>query len=114
MTQHEGAGKTEFSWIKHRAIDKFGSGQVASFRLAYPQAPMLLIDGNAGDGKGVEIPSDLFNTDRIKRKVSRSTPELLSDLASDHHTQLCLCEKNKDKRLILKDYFPEAYIFPRA
>jgi hypothetical protein len=109
---HDGEGKSPHSYIKHRAIDRFASGQVASFRRSHPHARMLLIDGNAGDGMGVEIPLPYpFENDRIKRETSRPTAGLLADLANDHNADLCLCDKDKEKRQILKEYFPEAHIF---
>jgi hypothetical protein len=73
---------------------------------------MILIDGNAGDGEGSPIPQPYpFENDRIKREVSRPTPQLLSELADKVNATLCLCETIKKKRDLLKARFPKAHVF---
>ena len=105
-TKREGIGWSEHSWIKHDIAAKAVGGQVAAFRQRFPTAKMLLIDGNAGDGFGVELEQrDLFMT-----KCSRPTAQLLDELAFMHDATLCLVEKDSDKRRSLITRFPKAII----
>jgi len=81
--------------------------QVAAFRRLFPDARMALIDGNAGDGVGVETgQADLF--DGVRQ--SRPTPRLLADLARKHNATLCLCECDRVKRKMLIEGFPAATV----
>jgi hypothetical protein len=103
----EGAGKSEKSWIKQGQCGTAASGQVAAFRCVCPDEPIVLIDGNAGDGVGVQLrQADLFEGPQF----SRSTPKLLSDLADHHQATLCLCDHERAKRRLLAEKFPNAHV----
>jgi hypothetical protein len=105
--QREGAGKSDTSWIKHGLAGKAVSAQVAAFRRRFPTARMILVDGNAGDGEGVDVAQgDLF----VGSHKSRPTPHLLSDLAKEHGCTLMLCEQELRKRRLLVQAFPDALI----
>jgi hypothetical protein len=104
----EGAGRSERSWIKHAFAGKAAAAQVAAFRRLFPNARMILIDGNAGDGGGVELAQkDLF----IGAQLSKPTPHMLADLAARYGATLCLCECDANKRRTLRALFPSAIIF---
>ena len=98
----ERRGKSDRSWIKHDLFIKAVGAQVAAFRWRFPDAKMLLIDGNAGDGDGVPMRQ----LDWINDAQSRPTPQLLADLARKHNATLCLCERNRAKRKLLAVRFP--------
>jgi hypothetical protein len=103
----EGAGKSDHSWIKHDLAAKAVGAQIGAFRRLFPQARIILIDGNAGDGDGVELKQfDLF----AGVQKSRSTAQLLCDLADEHGATLCLCERDRAKRHRLALLFPAATI----
>lgn len=105
-TKREAFGFSPHSWIKHEIAAKAVGGQVAAFCMRFPAAKKLLIDGNAGDGLGVELEQrDLFMT-----KCSRATARLLDELAEEHGATLCLVEKNRDKRRSLIARFPKAIV----
>jgi hypothetical protein len=103
----EKLGKSDHSWIKHGMAKRVVGAQVGTFRYRFPKAKMILIDGNAGDGIGVELQQfDLFNGVRI----SKPTPRILAELADEHGCTLCLCEANRKKRQLLKKQFPDVFI----
>jgi hypothetical protein len=105
----EGAGKSVHSWIKHDFIKKAAGAQVAAFRQKFPHAQIILIDGNAGDGAGVEMQQrDMF----VRSCESEPTPQVLADLAATYHATLCLCEHDVGKRRMLKARFPDVRIVP--
>lgn len=110
MKQHrEGAGKSDYSWIKHGFVKRAAAAQVAAFRQKFPGAQIILIDGNAGDGEGVEMQQrDLF----VNQCESEPTPRVLADLATAYGATLCLCERVAGKRSKLKARFPDAVIVP--
>jgi hypothetical protein len=104
----EGAGKSEFSWIKHNLLAKVVGGQVGAYRRLHPQHGMLLIDGNAGDGEGVpKMQGDLF--DGVV--LSQCTPLLLTESARHiGNADICLCDRDKKKRTLLRQQFPNATV----
>ena len=70
--RREGAGWSEHSWIKHDMAAKPVLGQAAAFRARFPDARILLIDANAGDGVGVEKRRpDLFDPTVVSRPSSQ-------------------------------------------
>jgi hypothetical protein len=103
----EKLGKSDHSWIKHGMAERVVGAQVGAYRYRFPDAKMLLIDGNAGDGFGVELQQfDLF--DGVRK--SKATPHILAELADAHSCTLCLCEAKREKRRLLRGQFPEALI----
>jgi len=95
--------QSDQSWIKHGFAEGAVVAQVRAFRAAYPREKILLIDGNAGTGKGVPI-------DRTKA-ISRPSPEILTQLAREiGNAEVLLCEKDYKKRVQLWGAFPAAYI----
>jgi hypothetical protein len=103
----EGAGKSDHSWIKQGMVGKIVGAQVGAFRQSFPETKMVLVDGNAGDGLGVELEQGcLFGTN-----LSRPTPLLLAELSECHNTTLCLCDEDREKRASLRSLFPAATIF---
>jgi hypothetical protein len=103
----EGRGKSDHSWIKHGMAAKAAGAQVGAYRYRFPDANMILIDGNAGDGSGVETPQfDLFDDPQ----QSKPTPYMLAELAAEHGCALCLCERERKKRWLLQEQFPAATI----
>jgi hypothetical protein len=102
----EGAGKSERSHIKHDIARKAVGAQIAAFRIRN-NGRILLIDGNAGDGYGVERPqADLFG-----ENPSCATAEMLVELAErDGNADVVLCEADKEKRSELAVRFPQAVI----
>jgi hypothetical protein len=102
----EKLGKSDRSWIKHGMAERVVGGQVAAFRSRFPDARIILIDGNAGDGFGVELDQrDLFGV-----HSSKPTPRILAELAVRYGCTLCLCEFKRKKRQLLEMQFPEARI----
>jgi hypothetical protein len=102
-----GAGKSDHSWIKHGMLETVVGAQIAAFRQAFPRSRAVLIDGNAGDGHGVELSQfDLFDGCRH----SLPTPQLLASMAQRYKATLLLCERSRKKRKILKSCFPNALI----
>jgi hypothetical protein len=105
--EREGAGKSDRSWIKHSFCEKAAGAQVAAFHRLFPDARMILIDGNAGDGIGVKMQQDdLFDGPRH----SKPTPKMLSDLGVQHDAKVCLCERDSVKRRALRACFPNAIV----
>jgi hypothetical protein len=105
--EKEKRGKSDHSWIKHGMAKKVVGAQVGAFRYRFPDANMILIDGNAGDGYGVELQQfDLF--DGVTN--SKPTPHILADLAREYGCTLCLCEAKRKKRELLSEQFPNALI----
>jgi hypothetical protein len=105
--EREGAGKSDHSWIKHSYCGKAAGAQVAAFHRIFPDARMILIDGNAGDGVGVTVnQGDLFDGPRY----SKPTPRMLSDLGMQHGATVCLCERDPVKRRSLRVFFPNAIV----
>jgi hypothetical protein len=102
----EKRGKSDRSWIKHGMAAKVVGAQVGAFRYRFRGARIILIDGNAGDGYGVELQQfDLFGI-----HTSKPTPRILADLADEHDCTLCLCEARQKKRVLLREQFPQAII----
>ena len=103
----EKLGKSDRSWIKHGMVQKAVGGQVAAYRYRFPGAKIILIDGNAGDGFGVQLEQrDLF--DGVRN--SKPTPRILAELADRYGCTLCLCEFKRKKRQLLEMQFPGALI----
>jgi hypothetical protein len=103
----QGKGKSDHSWIKHGMAQRVAGAQVGAFRFRFPDAKIILIDGNAGDGFGVPLDQfDLF----LGFTASKPTPRMLADLAEQHGCTLCLCELKRKKREMLRDQFPDAVI----
>lgn len=104
---NQGEGKSDHSWIKHGMAQRVAGAQVSAFRYRFPGARMLLIDGNAGDGLGVDLAQfDLF----LGTKESKPTPRMLMELAEQHSCTICLCETDRKKREFLKQRFANALI----
>jgi hypothetical protein len=103
-----GDGKTESSWIKHDILNKVATAQISAYRHTHPQERILLIDGNAGDGEGVDkMQPDLF----LGLCASHPTPEILTNIAARiGNADVVLCERNFDKRVRLHKRFPDAII----
>lgn len=108
----EGAIKSENSHIKHGLFRQVTDGQVAAFlsflnRLRGKRA--LLIDGNGGDGVGVEkLQRDLLDPDL---DLSMTTPALLLRWKQRSNlVDVLICEKNKAHRENLTRLFPDATI----
>jgi hypothetical protein len=80
--------------------------QIAAFRVRN-NGRILLIDGNAGDGHGVEKPqADLFGDN-----PSCATAEMLVEMAErDGNADALLCEADKGKRAELASRFPRAIV----
>lgn len=97
--RREGAGWSEHSWIKHDMAAKPVLGQAAAFRARFPDARILLIDANAGDGVGVEKRRpDLFDP----TVVSRPSSQLMCELAERiGNATVVLCERDHNKRVAL-------------
>lgn len=96
-----GAGFSENSWKKHEVVKQAATGQLAMARIVFPAARMVIIDGNAGEGMGVEpAQRDLFMDVR-----SESTPELAVRLGQDFQCEVILCEKRSERRLKLIERF---------
>jgi hypothetical protein len=105
----EGAGKSESSWIKQGLARGAVQSQAYAYRRANPSHPIVLIDGNAGDGVGVPIPQLHLFEDR----QSHPTPRMLFEIADKlGGVTVILCERNKVKRESLKRLFPRAIILP--
>lgn len=102
----EGAGKSERSWLKHKLVRQAVGAQLAAFRIKH-KGRILLIDGNAGDGHGVELPqSDLFGDN-----PSCATAEMMAGFAAkDGDADVVLCEADATKRAALAQAFPEAVV----
>lgn len=101
----ENAGKSEASWRKHEYLKDAVIGQVSAFNAKH-RAPMVFIDGNAGDGVGVDhAQKTLFGSN-----ISCTTAELLYNLADTFGADLILCEKDKSRRRFLIKRFPNAMI----
>jgi hypothetical protein len=81
------------------------SSQVFAARHRFQTTPMVLIDGNAGDGVGAMLAQQgLFEP-----QLSETTPELLMRLAGQiGNATVILCEKNYHKRVQLQHRFPDA------
>jgi hypothetical protein len=103
----EKAGKSEHSWIKHGMLDKIATSQIAAFRFKFPDRSAMLIDGNAGDGEGVDKNQRDFFKGEIQ---SKPTAELLCDLADTFGADVCLCERKQYKREKLSRLFPNRMI----
>lgn len=102
----EGAGKSDASWKKHDLIKRLASGQAKAFRTKR-SGRILIIDMHAGDGVGVdELQLDLFGGN-----PSCATAELALRLAADvGNADVVLCEKDRNKRALLEEQFPDAKI----
>lgn len=102
--------KTEHSWQKHSFLRKPIYSQACAFRvsaLGRSGGRILLIDGNAGDGIGVEKEQgDLFEP-----TLSEATPAILMGIAEAvGNCDVVLCEKNKARRVELMHNFPNAIV----
>ena len=87
------------SWVKHGLLGVAVHGQLGAYRRLHPTARVLLIDGNAGDGLGVEVEQG--------QPASRPTPQMLIDLAkSIGNADVCLCELARKKRKVLWRRYP--------
>ena len=93
------AGRSEHSWIKHDLFRKPVRAQSFAYRVRFPDARMLLVDANSGDGEGVARTDDLF------RHPSEASAEMLNKIAAAAGADLCLCEKVKSRRLKLMERF---------
>src|SRR5262245_2464497 len=103
----EGAGHSRRSWIKHNFVAKIAASYIAAYRTRHPDDRILLIDGNAGDGKGVEKDVDLFD----RSIMSKPTPQILMDCAEfAANADIVLCEMDQHKRKELWKQFPETTI----
>lgn len=102
----DGVGKSERSYIKHDIIKRVVGGQASAYRLKNP-GTIAIIDGNAGDGLGVERPQlDMFGPNR-----STTTAELAMRIADDiGNAVVILCEKLDDRRAALRSRFRDAII----
>jgi hypothetical protein len=96
-----GAGYSEKSFWKHEVACKAATGQLAMARKVFPAVRMVIVDGNAGEGMGVEpAQPDMFMDVR-----SESTPELAVRLGREFNCDVVLCEKRADRRLKLTERF---------
>lgn len=102
----EGIGKSERSHIKHNLIKRVVGGQIGAYRLKN-KGRIVIIDGNAGDGQGVDLPQiDLFDSNR-----SITTAELAVRIAEDvGNAEVILCDRNKERRTSLSGRFADVTI----
>lgn len=97
--------RTRHSFIKHRIVAQAIMAQIGKAALMLG-GRAILIDGNAGDGEGIELPQfDMFD-----ESTSRPTPKLLIDAAADHGFDVVLCENNRKRRAELAARFPTAIV----
>ena len=102
----EGVGKSEKSYIKHDLIRRVVGGQIGAYRLKN-SGRIAIIDGNAGDGIGVELPQ----MDMFRANMSTTTAELATRIATDvGDAVVILCERKKDRRAALTYRFKDAII----
>jgi len=104
------AGKSEKSYVKHHEIVRASGSMIAKYRHFHPNAQCVVVDGNAGDGIGVEAQQPDF----FYPAKSESTAELSVRLASLHDCDVVLCEKDRKKRAVLFEKFgnmPRVHIF---
>jgi hypothetical protein len=90
-------GRSEQSWRKHQILSAVIAAQADE---ANAHDRVLLIDANAGDGLGVLH-------DGI---VSTPTPQIMTSVAFDCGADVCLCDSNRPRRLLLRKRFPGALI----
>lgn len=102
----EDAGKSKRSHRKHTLLSSAVGGQVSAFRAKH-HGRILLIDGNAGDGEGVQQDQlDMFG-----ENPSCATAEYLVKLAKGmQDVDVLLCEVDRNKRIELAAKFPSAKI----
>lgn len=102
----EGAIKSDRSHIKHDLIRRVVGGQLGAWRLRN-KGQIAIIDANAGDGLGVEMPQlDLFED------VHSTTTAELAVLIGERDlcARVILCERDKQRRIALADAFPGTII----
>jgi hypothetical protein len=108
-----GVGKSKNSYVKHNAIAKAVGAQIAAYRHRN-KGRIVLIDGNAGDGIGVNLPEEglfSFYPGLVDPICSLSTAELLVQVSErDRNADVILCERNPDRRAQLAGRFPNAAI----
>jgi hypothetical protein len=95
--------ESNHSWIKHGLTEAAVVAQVIAYRVAHPSHKILLMDGNAGPGRGVPIDHG--------KTISRSSPEILTQLANQvGNADVVLCEKDYKKRSSLCRSFRTVHI----
>lgn len=101
-----GVGRTDKSHEKHDLVRRAMGGQIGAYRIRN-KGLIAYVDGNAGDGEGVEQPqADLFRSN-----ASITTAELVTRAAEkDGNAVAILCERNRGRRAVLKARFPNAII----
>lgn len=102
----EGIGKSERSYIKHDLIRKVAGGQIAAYRIKN-NGRIAIVDGNAGDGIGVDLPQ----ADFFCQNMSTTTADIATRLAASAcDATVILCEKDKRKRAALTYRFSKAVV----
>lgn len=91
------AGFSDNSFRKHRKLEQVEKAQLYAYRYHHPNAPVLFIDTNAGDGNGISKPQLNF----WEEEVSRSSALSLAALAQKVGAKLILCEKEDDRIICL-------------
>ncbi len=102
----EGAGKSDRSHIKHDLIRRAVGGQIGAYRLK-KTGRVAIIDGNAGDGLGVNRPQLDFFSDNM----SMTTADVATQVAAKvGNAVVILCESDKLRRDAIALRFPDAII----
>lgn len=91
--------KTQESYRKHGQVGRALTQRLRAIVKRLKPIRILLIDGNAGDGRGVYVPGNL--------QPSNTTAHLLIEQALDYRkcgivVDVILCEKNRKRRKFLE------------